>query len=178
MNKIAILTGHAPDSKGDYSKWLPSEFDYNTQVAEELKKINSSLYTVYTHDSYLGGYYAMEKRTADTINKDSFDLTLELHYNSASPLAHGTECCYWFASKKGKEYAQKISEEISQRLDTTNRGIKALYNKNDRGYWFTYLMKAPAVIVEPFFGSNEFDALKFQDPKKYATILNSILVKL
>jgi hypothetical protein len=27
MNKIAILTGHAPDSKGDYSKWLPSEFD-------------------------------------------------------------------------------------------------------------------------------------------------------
>jgi N-acetylmuramoyl-L-alanine amidase len=178
MNKIAILTGHAPDSKGAYSKWLPSEFDYNTQVAEELKKINSSLYTVYTHDSYLGGYYAMEKRTADTINKDSFDLTLELHYNSASPLAHGTECCYWFASKKGKEYAQKISEEISQRLDTTNRGIKALYNKNDRGYWFTYLMKAPAVIVEPFFGSNEFDALKFQDPKKYATILNSILVKL
>jgi N-acetylmuramoyl-L-alanine amidase len=175
MRKAAILIGHTKDSKGAYSKWLPSEFDYNIQVAEELKKINPSLYTVYTHDSYLGGYYAMEKRTAETINKEDFSIVLELHYNSASPLAHGTECCYWFASKKGKEYAQKISEEISQRLDTTNRGIKALYNKNDRGYWFTYLMKAPAVIVEPFFGSNEFDALKFQDPKKYASVLNEII---
>lgn len=178
MNKIAIIPGHSKSSKGACSCWLPCEFDYNLQVAEELKKLNPSLYTIYTHDSYSGGYYAMVKSTANQVNKVNFDLVLELHYNAASPLANGAETCYWFASKKGKEYAQKITNGLSSSFHITNRGIRALVNKNDRGYWFTYLMKAPTVIIEPFFGTNEFDALKFQDPKKYAIVLNSILLKL
>lgn len=178
MRKVAIVVGHAKNNPGAFSKWLKPEWEYNLKVAEELKKNNSSLYSIFCHEGYDGGYYAMEKRTANKINAETFDLVLELHYNSASPMAHGTECCYWFASKKGKEYAQNISSQISRYFYTTNRGIKALYNKNDRGYWFTYLMKAPAVIVEPFFGSNEFDSLKFQDPVKYAQTLHQIITSL
>lgn len=176
MNKIAIIVGHAPESKGACSKWLSPEFDYNKKVADELKKLNPELYTIYTHDSYSGGYYKMQQSAADKINKENFDLVMELHYNSSlSPKSNGTEACYWFASKKGKEYAHIITEEISKAFQTKNRGIRALANKNDRGYWFTYLMKAPAIIVEPFFGTNEFDSYKFQDYVKYATVLNSIL---
>jgi N-acetylmuramoyl-L-alanine amidase len=176
MNIIrpAIVIGHAKDSKGACSKWLPSEFDYNSKVAEELVKLNPSI-TVYKHDSYSMGYYAMESRTANRINKNDHDLVLELHYNSASSLANGTEACYWFGSKKGKEYALKISEGLSYAFKTTNRGVRPLVNKNDRGYWFTYLMKPPAVLIEPFFGSNEFDSLKFSNPIKYAYILNNII---
>ena len=89
-------------------------------------------------------------------------------------------CKKAYVSKKGKEYAQAISEGIAKEYDTTIRGDKgarALVNREDRGYWFTYLMKAPAVIVEPFFGSNE-EALKFKDEKQYACALHNILIKL
>lgn len=175
MKKIAIVIGHAKDSKGACSPYLPCEFDYNKKVAEELKSINSDKYTIYEHGSYRKGYYAMVKETSDLINREDFDLVLELHYNAASPIAHGTEVLYYFASKKGKVYAEILSNGLSKALETKNRGIRPLYNKNDRGFQAVYLVKPPALIVEPFFGTNEFDCLKFQEPNRYAQVLDGII---
>lgn len=179
--KIAIVVGHTP--KGDQGAYSPhlqkSEQPFNLGVAANaLKELAPNTYDVYTHT--IQGYYERQKALATLLNGKAYDLVIELHFNAASPLANGTECLYWFASKKGKEYAQAISAGIAKEYGTTIRGDKgarALVNKEDRGYWFTYLPKAPAVIVEPFFGSNE-EALKFKDEKRYACVLHNILMGL
>ncbi|OFM84564.1 N-acetylmuramoyl-L-alanine amidase [Weeksella sp. HMSC059D05] len=177
--KVALVIGHTKTKdKGAFSNQLrQTEFDYNLQVAEALKAINPSMFDIYTHE--IQDYYQRQKGMAYKLNQKTYDLVIEMHFNSASVTANGTETLYYFNSKKGKEYAEILSKKISEDFGTKLRGVngaKALVNKNDRGYWFVYLPKAPAVILEPFFGSNPAEAEKFKDVSKYArSIYNAIL---
>lgn len=177
MKKYALIIGHTKSKdKGAFSDVLGmSEFDYNLKVTEELKALCPEMFDIYTHE--VQDYYQRQKGMAYQLNQKQYDAVFEFHFNSASPTANGTECCYYFNSKKGKHLAEIISKGISQEFETKLRGVnggKALVNKNDRGYWFTYLPKAPAVIVEPFFGSN-IEADKFKDIKRYAQTMFNIL---
>lgn len=179
MKKVAIVIGHTKDSKGASSKFLPPEFDFNKNVAGKLKEINTGLYDIYEHDTYSYGYNSMIKRTADKINSKNYDLILELHYNAASPLANGCETLYYFASKKGKQYAEQFSQGISTRMGVSNRGIRALITSQDRGFASVYYPRATALILEPFFGSNSSDAAKFKNQEgKYAGVINDIVLSL
>lgn len=175
--KTAIVVGHTTGAdKGAYSNYLKlSEQPFNAMVAAALKKLGPERYDVYTHN--LQNYYEREKFLADKLNKLNYDLVIELHFNAASESANGTEVCYYYASNKGKTAAQFIAAGMSVAYDTKLRGDKgarALVNKNDRGYWFVYLPKAPAIILEPFFGSNP-ESLKFADVERYACELDHIL---
>lgn len=179
IKKVAVVVGHTAGSKGAKSPYLPDEYDFNLEVANKLKKHNCN-YDVYTHRTYSVGYYNMWKETANKINSKDYDLVIELHYNAASPKAHGTETLYYFNSKKGKAYAQIFSETISEDFGTKLRGIqgaKPLVNKNDRGFYAVYLPKPPALIVEPFFGSNEEESVLFKDTDKYAESLHKAIQK-
>lgn len=181
MNKIAIVVGHTVKAdKGAFSTYLlRSEQPYNLEVANQLKTLAPDLYDVYTHS--VQDYYKRQKALAAKLNGRKYDLVVELHFNAAaSPLANGTECLHWFASKKGKEYAKTISKAIAGNYGTTIRGIDGatpIVHEQGRGYWFTYLPKAPAVIVEPFFGSHA-EALLFQDTRRYANTLHKVLSNL
>ena len=178
--KVAIVIGHTRNGdKGAYSETLEmSEYDYNLKVANKMKEVNPSTYDVYTHT--IQGYYERQKSMADKLNSKNYDLVLELHFNAASPAANGTETLYYFNSKKGKGYAETISNDIVDNFGTKIRGAngaKALVNKNDRGFYAVYLPKAPALIVEPFFGSNIEESKKFMDFEKYACVLNNAVIK-
>lgn len=178
--KIALVVGHTNGAdKGAFSPYLKqSEQPYNHALAQALKSCAPSQYDVYTHN--LQNYYDRQKFMAGLLNKQKYDLVLELHFNAASPAANGTECLYYFASAKGKLVAQKLAQGISYAFDTTLRGdagARALTNKNDRGYWAVYLPKAVAVIYEPFFGSN-VEALKFKDVALHASEMHSIIQNL
>lgn len=178
--KVAVIVGHTIGAdKGAYSAYLKkSEQPYNTEVANALKACAPNMYDVYTHK--LQSYYERQKFIAGVLNKQNYDLVIELHFNAASPAANGTECLYYFSSTKGKKAAQTIAAGLAYTFDTTVRGDKgarALSNKDDRGYWFVYLPKAPAIIVEPFFGSNP-EALKFADTSLYASELHNIISNL
>lgn len=175
--KVAVVVGHTTGAdKGAYSPYLnSSEQPFNLKVANALRDIDPSSYDVYQHS--LQSYYDREKVLADKVNKGNYDLVVELHFNAASPAANGTECCYYFNSKKGKLAASTIAAGISYHYGTALRGdngARALVNKNDRGYWFVYLPKAPAVIIEPFFGSNP-EATKFADVNQYAQVLHNVI---
>lgn len=183
---IALVVGHTVNGdKGAYSDALKTyEFDYWLDVAklvERMGNVEVHIYDVYTHR--LQDYYDRQKALADKINNSDvkYDAILELHFNAASPLANGTECLYWFASKSGLSIAKQLSKHISNVYGTTLRGLegsRALVNKNDRGYWFTYLTKYPAVITEFFFGSNKEEAIKFADREKMACTLHGAIMNL
>lgn len=178
--KIAIVIGHTANSKGAVSPYLKPEFDFNKEVAIKLKEYSPNVYDIFEHRTYANGYKSMIQETANKINSRDYDLVIELHYNAASPSAHGTETCYYFASKKGKKFAETFSKIISENHNTKLRGAngaKPLVNKEDRGFYAVYLPKPPALIVEPFFGSNEDDSNKFKDVDKYAATLNEAVIK-
>lgn len=186
VKRVALVIGHTVGAdKGAYSPILKTaEQPYWLDVANRIKAIGNckvDIYDVYTHS--IQPYYEREKALADKINKSGivYDAVLELHFNSASPLAHGTECLYWFGSKKGIQIAQQISNIVAKDLGMTLRGVngsRALVNKNDRGYWFVYLQKYPAVITELFFGTNEDDCKIFENRQRVAEVLNKAILNL
>jgi N-acetylmuramoyl-L-alanine amidase len=178
VSKIAVVVGHTNQrDKGAFSPYLlQSEQPYNLQVALQLKSLAPELYDVHTHS--VQDYYKRQVAMSQKLNAGGYRLAIELHFNAASsPTANGTYCLYWYGSKVGKHVAACISEDIVKGFNTKLRavgGAQALVNEHDRGYWFTALTNMPAVIVEPFFGSN-IEALRFQDTHRYAYVLHNYL---
>ena len=167
MNKIAIVVGHDKVEQGAFSPYLQkSEYKYHSEVAVILP------FDVYFR-STSGGYKTKMEVLAKEINKKDYDLVVELHFNSFNSVANGTECLYLNGSVIGKRWAEVYSEKISKAYSTTNRGAKEISGSNQNGYWFLKLMKAPAIIVEPFFADHK-EALKFTNTNDYAKRLYEI----
>jgi len=178
VNKIAVVVGHTNRrDKGAFSPFLKqSEYDYNLKVALELKSLAPDLYDVHTHSTQ--EYFKRQRAMSAKLNAGGYALAIELHFNAAaSPTANGTYCLHWYGSKTGRTLAQFISEDIAKAFDTRIRahgGAQALVNEQDRGYWFTALTNMPAIILEPFFGTNE-EALRFKDINRYVRVLHNLL---
>lgn len=179
--KIAVVVGHTSGRDGGaFSPTLNlTEFNYNIQVANELKKLSPQTFDIYTSD--IQDYYKRQQSLAKEINSKSYDLVLELHFNSFSETSTGVETLYYYSNKKAKEWGQIISKEIGDNYKMKlrgNNGVVAISKKGERGYWFFASHKHLCLLVEPFFGSNPTDCEKFKDPKQYACVLFNALNKL
>lgn len=174
--RLAIVVGHTKASPGACSPHgIPCEWYFNSVVADLLKDIAD----VYHYDTYAYGYTTMVKKNAAIMNPKKYDAVFELHYNAASPLANGSEMLYYFASKKGKQYATIANQVIVNNFKVKDRGIKALVSSKDRGFAAVYYTSAPTVMFEPFFGSSAEDSLKFiGQEQKYADCIRVIYNKI
>lgn len=172
MNKVAIVVGHTRLRKGACGISLPCEFDFNSKVAEQLRDVAD----IYYYDSYNYGYKSMVKRNAKKLNKKDYKLVIELHYNAASPLANGCEVFYYFSNRVGKSLAEKFSHQLSRAFGIKNRGAKAMINKGQRGFWALFYPKATTLLLEPFFGSNRYDASVFRGKEtEYAQFIRNFI---
>lgn len=171
--KIALCIGHNSINQGAKSLYLnESEWVYNKEIAECMDDVCDIYYR-----SNGGGYKNEIKRLANQVNQKDYDLVMEMHYNAAVPEASGCEALYFHSSIKGKEYAEKFCQTITQNYLTKNRGAKPVSSENQRGYYFLQKMKAPAIILEPFFGTNN-EALLFKDKYLYEQILRKYIIEL
>ena len=172
--RIAFVIGHHKKSKGALSKYFGlREWDFYNEVINHLGKV-----TVFYHDENISGYTTRIKNTASKINKINFDLVIELHFNSAvHPSANGCETLYYYRSQKSRDYANTFSQIVTQEtgIKSRNGGLKALTNRHDRGFASVYYTKAPTILIEPFFGSNENDCKKIESPKNMARIINEFI---
>jgi len=182
---IAICIGHSRKISGRYdggaySEYLKiSERDFNLKVATKLsaeltrKGIPSKIFDHYAGNGY---GYAMAD-IAEQVKKAQATLAIELHFNSATPSATGHEWLYWHSSVKGKAIAEKFNDCFSKNFPNIKaRGLKPI-KKTDRGGKFLELTHCPAIIVEPFFGSNEDDC-KQVNPDNIAETYAKALVSL
>lgn len=169
LNDVAIVIGHDHLKKGAYSPIIEqSEYDYNKVVAE---LIGCDVYTHSPNDSYT-------RKMKDTYSKlSNYYLTIEMHFNAAIPQASGCECLYYHTNMDGKEYSQKFVDQLSDRYDTRNRGIRGLSNNKQRGYGSIASGSPTGILIEPFFGSN-IEAKKFEDEYKYANFLTEFILSL
>lgn len=167
--KAAIIIGHDKFSPGAYSPYLrTSEYMYHSEAATYL-----SCFDIYKRPIG-GGYKTQMQLLANEINEKDYDLVIELHYNAFNKEANGCEAVIYPGSK-ARLKAQEYCNMVSEKYDVKNRGVKEA-TEGGRGWWFLKLMKAPAIILEPFFGDNP-EALKFHNQGVYAELIKQWLNK-
>ena len=161
IGHVAICVGHS--RIGDYGADTVdgiSEWDFNVNVADVLKdalesrNIKALVVNKYPRKTY---GQAMEWLAA-MLQPYKFDCAIELHFNSASPQAHGYEYLHLSGSGKGQRLANCLLEAHMSVIGNKqkSRGTTAI-KAGDRGYGFLSKVAPPAVICEPFFGSNRAD---------------------
>lgn len=168
--KVAIVIGHNSRGQGKFSKFLnATEYEYNTRVANIIKDELGKDATVFNRRQN-NGYNAEITELAKRVNSQHFDLAIELHFNAFNEKANGCEALYFHKSLIGKEYAASFCKAIHDEYGAINRGAKFLNSESQNGYGFLQKMKAPALILEPFFGDHP-EAEKFINVHRYACVI-------
>jgi len=155
--KIVIDVGHNRNAPGAANgTYGIDEFTLNNIEAVGLKpllKNDGHDVNIFYRDTY-------ETLPAD-INALKPDLILSLHHNAAAAKeANGTEVLYWHSSRLGQIMATTLQRNIVNALGTRDRGIKPK-DRNDRGGYQLGGTKAPCVILEPIFMSNDSELEMF-----------------
>jgi N-acetylmuramoyl-L-alanine amidase len=171
---VALCIGHSRKiagriEGGAVSVGKVNEHTYNLDLAKRIQRWLSD----FDIDSFLvseyegNGYTAAQKWLAGQLKAKGATLAIELHFNSADyPTATGHEWLFWASSSKGRLLAKELDAMMLQMFpDFRQRGIKPI-GGDERGGAFLRLTHCPAVISEPFFGSNSKDWSEIAVAKK------------
>ena len=171
--KLAIIVGHEQSAKGAKagSPLNSLEYDFNKDIAQfmyVLAREKSMDARVFLRDGIgIGG-------VGKAVTEWGATIAIELHFNSATEAAYGTETLYDAQPSTNKELAEIIQRsmcELFKRTGKGNRGIKLL-GDGDRGHYNLAVIKCTSVLVEPFFGSNKADChLAWSNATGYAKCL-------
>jgi len=162
--KVAIVVGHNEGATG--ADAIPpvsmSEFAFNSMVANLVMRsatrghgIRGAEVKVFFRKAS-GSYHWEIDTVYAEVNRwtkgERHACSLELHFNSARYDVQGTEtlCSH---SSGSKQLANCMQEAMVEGLGFRNRGVKPT-NKSERGGRSLYAGRPPAVLLEPFFGSN------------------------
>lgn len=153
--KIAICAGHHKDRKGAVNeKHNLNEYDEACKVIPHLVDILTDAgHSVSVFSGRLPGKIA-------NINKHSFDLAIDLHFNAATYKGRGCEVMYVPGSTKRRDQAAKMSIEMALYMNLRNRGAKQGWywggeNPGTKPDAFLSRTNCAAFIPEPLFIDND-----------------------
>jgi hypothetical protein len=158
---LAFIVGHTASAPGaGGSGIIKNEYFYHKELmVPHIKAFSGNVnIMIYYRDGVgiTGAYKLADEGGADCV--------IELHYNGAASVqATGTETLY--ASDKGKMLAESVQQRMMQTLKLRDRGVKYIPPEG-RGGMNLRAGRAPAIIVEPGFGSNVNDATVLRDKVK------------
>ena len=157
--KVALIIGHNKRARGAYSQILGREYDYWKGIAEKIKTEIPELVDVYERKP--NEYYTREMfEVLEELNKNNHKFCIELHFNAAeSEQANGSKI-------RTKENILKETEVVNGKEKTvekkeTTRGLILVQDSKTRGAYGICKSKDTYILVEPFFGSNNEESLKF-----------------
>jgi N-acetylmuramoyl-L-alanine amidase len=158
---IAVCVGHSRRGDDGAVGWDgTTEWQFNSDLAERVAVLlENSGHEVETINHYAASYYPQAMTwLANELAHMKPVLAVELHFNSAATrAASGHEWLYWHGSEAGRHVAGCLEAAMKLRFpDRLRRGVKMITEK-DNGSGFVRKMPCPAVVAEPFFGSNEDD---------------------
>lgn len=187
MDKVALIIGHNDRSRGAYSPILLSEFKYWKRIAEKIKGEIPGIVDVYERKPNKA-YIPEMNEVLKELNKNDYEFCLELHFNgSLNRDANGCECLVYWKNEKAKELAtnfmarlqnifgsnirnkvnilkeKKIinGKETEVEKKENTKGIILIQDSNVRGGYGICKSKDTYILLEPFFGSNNDESLKF-----------------
>nr|DAY20529.1 MAG TPA: Cell wall hydrolase autolysin [Caudoviricetes sp.] len=185
--KVALVIGHNQRSKGAYSTIVGSEYDYWKRIAEKIKGEIPEFVDIYERKPNKA-YVPEMNEVLKELNKNDYEFCLELHFNgSLNRDANGCECLVYWKNEKAKELAtdfmarlqnvfgsnirnkvnilkeKKIinGKETEVEKKENTKGIILIQDSNVRGGYGICNSKDTYILLEPFFGSNQDESLKF-----------------
>ena len=168
--KLGIIVGHTQSNQGAHSATLgQSEYPWNYDLAEQIERENTNLEvrTFLRNGVGIAGAY----RASDSWGSR---ITVELHFNSSdNHRATGTGVLYYPGSENGRRLARLLFEEMDQVLGLGawpggSDGTVTPYQASGqarRGQTSLSAGRAPATLIEPFFGSNPTDSRRAEQNK-------------
>lgn len=192
--KVALVIGHNKRSKGAYSTIVGSEYDYWKRIAEKIKTEIPLMVDIYERkpNQY---YTREMFEVLEELNKNDYKFCMELHFNAAaSEQANGCECLVYFGNNKAKalatDFMARLQNKFGSKIRTkenvikvtmhekridgktweeerkeTTRGLILVQDSKTRGAYGICKSKDTYILVEPFFGTNNEEALKFSVEK-------------
>ena len=168
MDKVALIIGHNSRSKGAYSIILGSEYTYWKRITEKIKTVIPQIVDVYERKA--NKCYTKEmNEVLEELNKNDYNFCLELHFNSSlNRNANGCECLVYWKNEKAKKLATNFMARLQNVFGSKIRGIHGIIEIQDsktRGGYGICNSKDTYILVEPFFGSNQDESLRFSIEK-------------
>ena len=157
--KIAVVIGHNEIAQGATRVTDGrTEYDWNSELASLIWEHDPLNVKVFRR--VRGGGYSQEiDRVYKEVDDWGADVSIELHFNaSGNPNVSGGETLSSGTSGSLK-LAKLIRSYASEALGLKDRGVK-IRRRHERGGRSLWQGKAPAVITEPYFGSNTKDCLR------------------
>jgi N-acetylmuramoyl-L-alanine amidase len=180
---IAICVGHSRmGDMGALSVTGVSEWHYNGDIAKRVRrKLMEMDCDACVIDKYpRPGYASAMEWLAGDLNRRGVVCAVELHFNSSdNPLSHGHEWLHWGASAPSRALAQALQGAMVTAFpEIRSRGLVSIETTKNRGGLFLARTPCPAVIAEPFFGSNRGEWELFAGEREaYASALADGLAK-
>lgn len=174
---IAICVGHSRrGDMGAQSVDGVSEWHYNSDIARRVRRKLEGL----GHDACVistyprSGYGSAMEWLRGELCKMRAAAAIELHFNSSDdPQSHGHEWLHWHASPRGKRLAKAVQGQMAAMYpELRGRGLVGIDSIHKRGGAFLMRTPCPAVICEPFFGTNRGEWELFNAEREiYAEVL-------
>lgn len=155
MTKIALVIGHNARSQGAVRVTdQRTEYDWCADLATAIRDCGPGIYEVFRRPA--GRPYSAEIReTYAVLSAKGVLASVELHFNGGPASATGTETLT-SGSVGSRRLAGLIQPAMVQALGLRDRGI-ITRGKYDRGGLSLHAARPPAVLLEPYFGSNPGD---------------------
>lgn len=152
-SRIVIIVGHNARAQGA-TRVLDgrTEWDWNGKLAHMIRDHDPANVSILLRQG--GGGYSREiDRVYAEADRLGAACTVELHFNgSSSPQANGG-----LTLSSGTSGSLALAAEVRARaakaLGNRDRGIKTV-RRTDRGGRSLWQGRAPAILTEPYFGSN------------------------
>lgn len=165
--RLAIIIGHKSTAQGAdaYMPMKISEWEFNYKKLWPFIRDHARLRNVdiEVFDKSGMSYQAAGKMVDVWLGGAERKCAIELHFNSATPAAFGSETLVENDDIESKKFAEIIHKRMCECFgrkdkDTGDRGIKKL-KSGHRGHYPLLCVKSPVVLVEPAFaGSNPIEA--------------------
>jgi N-acetylmuramoyl-L-alanine amidase len=180
--KAAIIIGHDNKSQGASTYNKITEYEFNSYIADTVQRLHNFKVTHGIHKFMALHVFNRNLGWQSVINQlkaNDISLSMELHLNSFSKAAMGTETLHLDDDIPSQDLAKFLSFRIAKHYNTKLRaeaGALALAN-GDRGYFnLTNVKNAGvkyAVLVEPCFVKFPTqESITFvNNPLEYANIL-------
>lgn len=149
----ALVIGHRPSAPGAVSRGGVSEYEFNKPIA---RSVAAGVQDVDVQVVERGDYYGAYGDLPEKINATGADFAMSLHFNSVAFVATGSEVLFCAVSGEGQHLAKIALAEITDALGLADRGVKPK-GEGDRGGTYLWETNMPAILCEPFFGSNPSD---------------------
>jgi len=150
--KIAIVIGHNSKAQGAVRATDGrTEYDWNSELAELIRTHNPTGVKIFRRRP-VGGYSKEIDRVYAEVDKWGADCSIELHFNAFKPTSTGG-LTLSSGSSGSMALAQLVRKSMKIAVGNRDRGVK-VRGRKDRGGRSLWQGKAPAIMTEPYFGSN------------------------